>query len=239
MTNIQEPTRLIAISGKIAAGKDTVGKALMMRLGQVDYQHAAFADQLKTEITHMVKTIMGTQYVDAGKEDAAKHLKFFFPDISFEERLGAVELLWQDALDGKTVDGFTRTDGVRATQQYWGTDIRRKYQDNYWVAKFIENITPSLKSGKYVLNTDVRFKNEADAVIDNNGIVIRLDISREVQAKHLLERDGTVLTPEKEFHPSETDLDDYDRFSLRIDNSPLTPNEAVDIILRELPSLLV
>jgi hypothetical protein len=58
----------------------------------------------------------------------------------------------------------------RTLMQNYGTDVRRKEDDNYWVVQWVE---ACFKKPRIVVD-DVRFLNEAKAVTDMNGIIIRL-----------------------------------------------------------------
>ena len=66
---------------------------------------------------------------------------------------------------------------MRALLQNYGTEVRRGDNDNYWVEQWSRKIMDStLVTGfndKFVTD-DVRFLNEASAIKDNDGILIRL-----------------------------------------------------------------
>jgi len=82
-------------------------------------------------------------------------------------------------------------DNFRRILQGWGTDFRRKLQDeNYWIKK-MEIAVQNFSSFKNIIIPDVRFKNEYDFVKQNGGIVIR--VSRDT---------GAI-----DNHVSETELD--------------------------------
>ncbi len=80
----------------------------------------------------------------------------------------------------------------------------------YWVKKAFE-IVKAQPDGAVCYITDVRFKNEADFIKEEGGILIRLERSKETRA-------GVYpnIATEKEDY-SETDLDDYDKFDLVLD----------------------
>lgn len=58
---------------------------------------------------------------------------------------------------------------MRALMQNYGTEVRRGDGPNYWVDRWKE----SLGEGNYVVD-DVRFVNEAEAVQDKGGIIVRV-----------------------------------------------------------------
>jgi hypothetical protein len=59
---------------------------------------------------------------------------------------------------------------MRALMQNYGTDVRRKDNDNYWVEQWLHDG----KNLDHIVADDVRFHNEADAVKGQGGILIRL-----------------------------------------------------------------
>jgi cytidylate kinase len=91
-----------------------------------------------------------------------------------------------------------------ALQQVVGTVLREKLHSNIW-------IFPVLKFARDNPHTicvisDCRFRNEADAIKEQGGIIIRLNRKN----RNIGKRDPN--------HISETDLDDYPHFDLIIDN---------------------
>lgn len=228
---------LVAVTGKIATGKDTVGKSLMEKLGRTDFLHTAFAAALKEEVNVAIEALRHVQAVGGGKTTALEELISRFPDIPVEWLARVRDALWDELHEGKILDSYSRTVGVRKTLQWWGTDIRRAQKDSYWVDRLLDQVVPALEADTSVLVTDVRFPNEADALLDIGGFVIRLDVSREIQAARLFQRDGVELTPDKENHKSEISLDDYDKFTLRVNNDYLTIDQAVAYIIESIPAL--
>jgi len=60
--------------------------------------------------------------------------------------------------------------------QWWGTELRRAQDPNYWVKKTFVAIP---KNADIVMITDVRFPNEADAVKQQGGYTINVQRLRE------------------------------------------------------------
>jgi hypothetical protein len=89
--------------------------------------------------------------------------------------------------------------------QWWGTEYRRSQDPLYWVKKWKSGINPK---AQVVMATDMRFLNEAEAVLDLKGFTI--DVSR-------LNPNGTnfIDGSRDPLHVSETQLDDYN-FDYRI-----------------------
>lgn len=88
--------------------------------------------------------------------------------------------------------------GMRALLQNYGTDVRRAEDPGYWVKEWCKD----LHDENYVVD-DVRFLNEARAIRDRHGIIIRVtrpDIttggSHLSETEHLqIEADFTVAAP--------------------------------------------
>jgi len=85
-------------------------------------------------------------------------------------------------------------------QQIIGTEIFRRYDENFWIKSAFQNNDYGL-----VIISDVRFKNEADFIKKENGILIRL----EGDPMNVRKNSKRNLN-----HISETDLDDYKHFDI-------------------------
>jgi len=90
---------------------------------------------------------------------------------------------------------------MRALMQNYGTNLRRNEDNDYWVNIWKESVSNT--KGNIVVD-DVRFKNEAQAVKDAGGILIRVIKEGQVntdphqsEVEHLeLEYDFTISAPE-------------------------------------------
>lgn len=88
-----------------------------------------------------------------------------------------------------------------------GTKVMRdSYKKDVWIKSLLLELKN--KPGNYIV-TDVRFKNEADALKDNSAFLVRVSRKDNPVAKNS-NRDLN--------HPSETDLDNYSKFNYHIDN---------------------
>ena len=63
---------------------------------------------------------------------------------------------------------------VRPLLVTYGTQIRRKLNENCWIEKVQPQVIEYLKSDYYVFVTDVRFKNEAQWITMNGGILVNV-----------------------------------------------------------------
>jgi len=76
------------------------------------------------------------------------------------------------------LSAFTEKDSekeiVRPLLVTYGTQIRRKLNENCWIEKIQPQVIEYLKSDYYVFVTDVRFKNEAKWIQLNRGILVNI-----------------------------------------------------------------
>lgn len=165
---------LLGLSGYARAGKDTVASILVEDHG---YQAIAFADLLRTCV-QTLNPIVGLD-VDGDYVRYCEALEVFGYEGAKESAYG---------------------DEFRVILQRMGTEVGRKLLgQNIWVEATINSLEPGVK---YVI-TDCRFPNEAQAVAERGGVVVRVN------------RPG--FGPANA-HPSETSLDDW-AFDVILDNA--------------------
>ncbi len=116
------------------------------------------------------------------------------------------------------VDAWSRSVCTRRINQWHGTEVRRAEDADYWAKRGMEFANVANKNGAVVAFTDVRFPNEADAIRNADGVVIRLTISEQVRDERLFKRDGHLPPAGASNHPSEISLDDYTDFDLIVSN---------------------
>lgn len=204
---------IIAISGKKQSGKDTVGniiqyltaddtsdKALsFIKLGyNIDGYHNSkwkvkkFADKLKD----IVSLILGCTREQL-EDEAFKNTELEKDWWCFKGRNGSLISYTEDS-KRSTEDLIKPT--PRLLLQLIGTEGGRDLiHPNIWVNSTLADYN---KDSKWII-TDCRFKNEADAVKEKGGIVIRVNSKR---------------CNQNDYHASEIDLDDYNNFNYVIEN---------------------
>lgn len=169
---------LLGLSGKKRSGKDTFADRLVTEHG---YTRVAFADVMK-EAALALDPIMWTD-----------NLPDQFGEPGYVRLSEVVSSLGWEAAKGRNE--------VRRTLQRLGTEMGRKlFGESFWVDQAMLKVEAI--DGPVVI-TDVRFPNEADAVVEAGGVALRI------------ERPSIVST---DTHPSETALDDYDNFALVVPN---------------------
>lgn len=195
---------LFAMSGKMAAGKDTIGDALSELLTK-EYsktiQNVSFGGLIRQEIDDTL-----SYYKNVDKKESLEVLN---------DNLKDVETLYSIIKDQSA---FVRSEESRKALQFWGTEVRRKQDPNYWINRMFEYVINTISENVSINITDARFPNEVDLVEDLGGKVIRLEISRDLQKVRIKERDGIEVEDSALDHISEIILDNY-VFKRKFDNS--------------------
>lgn len=223
---------VIGISGKLGSGKDTVGliikyliveeqRKLNLRpsLGkfnpeyvyntyeEVNFQIKKFADKLKS-ITCLLLGCTREQLED--REFKEKELgKEWVVYYNEENRLSTIPFI------DKYGESFKRTLTPRLLLQLLGTECGRQIiHPNIWCNSLFSNYSKDLNW----CITDVRFPNEAQAIKDRNGILIRCNRG-----------DGNTGN-----HPSETALDNYNKWDYVLDN-----NGTIEELIENVKKILI
>lgn len=204
---------LLGFSGKIAAGKDTVAPKTFSLLNEKAPQTDSFATELKKELTGIIETIAGNRDSESSAKTIAQEY-----NVTENEAAHLVSLIQDEISTGKLKTGYDRTAGCRLALQYWATEVRRKRDPLYWVKPVIARALLAAAEGKSTQLTDVRFLTEAWGIMNIGGLTVRLDVSEEEQRKRILQRDGFEVSEQAKNHSSETELDDFAHFSIRINS---------------------
>ena len=205
----------ITIAGKMGYGKDYVGNLIKDNFSNVE--KISFADALKEEVEYIINLIRNNSSLE--------HIAYEM-NVSKDE----IKPLYIAMIAFKDINELTvkkKNSTIRFMLQYWGTDVRRKNNENYWVQKTVDKILEINKLGNVALITDGRFPNELKGVSELNGITIQLDISREKQIENLLNRDGILPNKEAFNHPSETSYLEYKDFDLILTEDILSDKDLI------------
>lgn len=174
---------IVGLSGYAQAGKDTV--AQLMQQIEPTFQRVAFADPLR-EMLYALNPLASRLILSDYRDDYYVHR----PVQEWVDEQG-----WEWAKANTTVRELLQRLGTEAGRNVLGQDI--------WVRTGVRKIRELEADGYDVVVTDVRFTNEAEAIVGELGEVWRI------------ERPGTApVNP----HPSETAMDGW-HFDRRIVNS--------------------
>lgn len=167
---------IIGIGHVRRAGKDSAATSLCRDLG---FRRVSFADRLKELAFHANPLVThGRQSVNVGTGHG--RLQWIVKGMGG----------WEAAKDSHPE--------VRLFLQHLGVGCRKVFGEDFWIEQALRTIKP----GEKIVIPDVRFPNEAQAIKDLGGVVVRID------------RPGHRA----EGHESETALVDWE-FDHVIDNS--------------------
>ena len=175
----------------------------------------SFAGALKEEVYALYEKMRIQANLDYSVEDWIKILMDEY-GISKEQASTTVSLIFAMPKDLKKEDFLinqSKPKGYREILQYWGTYVRRKQKDSYWIEKLgqrIEELDAKYKKGKERLIfvvSDARFINELNYCADVlQAYMMYLDVPDDVRMRRLKKRDGFEPKKNVKNHVSETEL---------------------------------
>lgn len=215
--------KVIALSGKMGSGKDTIANIIdeILREYGKKTQKIAFADELKNEVDSIINSIQN------------KNTNEFLISLSPED-LSYIKSLVNNLEKGYSFKTHKKNEYSRKLLQFWGTDIRRKQNNNYWIEKLNDKIKEASSNNMISIVTDVRFPNEAKSI--KNGVLFYINVSDEVRLKRLIKRDNVLPNSDCFKHKSEPEIKDFEDIDLIINNNE-TINEnfktTLTVLLKE------
>lgn len=184
--------KIIAISGIRNTGKTTTGDMLRFMLSTPKFLHhywiykrfpkltlkgnwlnVSFAGSLK----EMLAVLLRVPVEMFENRDFKENVFVDFNDLTFHRRenLKKYQILSDSKFSRKvkemSIDVRANLLSIRQLLQYWGTEICRTYLgENIWTVATIKNADTH-----NLIISDVRFKNEADFIRKNNGVIVYID----------------------------------------------------------------
>lgn len=223
-----QKTVWLVLSAPMGAGKDTISGEVLTRAGWVPNEKASFADPLKADIDQWLG-LLGSEGAGAVAADAAA--QGLTPQATGE----LVARLSNEFAQDPQVTARSRTPGMRALLQWYGTDVRRSADPDYWVGRMISYVKLAGERGVSIATPDARFVNEIETSRKHGAICVRLEVSPEEQRRRLLARDGALPDSTAFQHVSETVLANYDGFDAVIDTTHHTVEETLEAVAALLP----
>jgi hypothetical protein len=181
--------RRLAVSGKMASGKDAVAAEALRRLG-LEPRRVNLADAIRAEVQHC--------YDLGGYDAVVHHLRRRDPAGTHRDLIDTVA-----HITGAGGDAQARTAANRVALQQLA-HLYRLDDPTIWVRRHREAVEAA--GTTVVSTTDVRQPDEVVAVHDAGFIVVRLHVTADTQRQRLMTRDGLVVD-ETVNHPNETALD--------------------------------
>lgn len=209
---------LIGMSGKKTSGKDTV--CTIIEAIDVYYntrfEHTIGLHEFVNQCLFKGRLNSLSTFRDIvttwNRESFAKRLRSCLYTITGDDRIFALDDETKNSLSTiKDAEGNYYT--IRQLLQKFGTEVGRNISPNLWVDALMNDYIKAKSDGyeEDWIVTDVRFQNEANAIRENGGILIRINRNTGLNDTHI----------------SETALDDYKDFDLVIDNNG-TLDELID-----------
>lgn len=178
---------IIGISGKKQSGKNTVGAILQCLHENINFEGIKEVID-KGMLIYDPNNMELVSFASKLKEIASSLIGVKYWD--FENQTFKKEV---DPLTGLT---------NREILQKIGTSFRKLFGEDIWIKVLFKYLECNGLDKNYII-TDVRYKNEAKAIKEKGGILIRVNRN----------------TDSNDTHQSEVDLDDYDKFDFIIDNN--------------------
>lgn len=218
---------LIGVSGKIGSGKDTFLELLNYHSDIMIRNNYNIVDFLSMK-DKMV--MMKTEWENVKMAGTLKKVTSMLTgvdvnkleDQSFKDTYLPTE--WDSYDENDNIHRYT----YREFMQKLGTEsMRDVIHENVWVNATMSGFDPTLH--RWCV-TDIRFENEAKAIKDNGGILIRINRNTDnTRILNLLEKGLTYeeiinvgfkqSDIDKVLHVSETGLDKFDGFDYVIENN--------------------
>lgn len=189
---------IVGLGHVARVGKDTAANALCRDLG---YRRIGFADKLK-ELAMAVDPLItaSTQRVNV--------------------QVGHGRLAWTVKGLGWDTTKDTYPE-AREILQRLGAGARDIFGENFWIDQALNGVHPEAR----VVISDVRFKNEAAAIRERGGILIKIDRPGRIAAGHV----------------SEVDLIDFDWDEVIINDGSVHELDVkvVELVRSKLPTVLI
>jgi len=182
---------IIGISGKLGTGKDTVAKFIKKKINDYKINNVplttsiiSFGDPLKNETSTVYKFHKKLCYTQEGKESYIE-----FEMLPNDPRIPP---------NSKKIGINTYKNKVRIVLQWYGTDVKRKEDPNYWLKMMDQEILRLKNDPTIIIIPDVRFINEFNYISKKpNNFNFRLEPYK------------NYIYGKNSNHASETELDPY------------------------------
>lgn len=245
---------VIILSGKMHSGKDT------------------FADKLKLELKSRGDSVYKVAYADSTKSDVVRIIKLVLHGKDVEEIMNVMDIGFDYGYQMTQIFNYINQDlseneelksefyslknkelqpklkllkHYRLIMQTYGTEIRRNFDDKYWINKVLEKIHRisdyNIKKNVDIIVPDGRFKNEIKLGEDLNVLryrvlTVRLEAPEAVIKSRIKNdpNDQEEISKETFSHSSETELDDFKNFDFFVDT---TNQNMVELTMKKLLDL--
>jgi hypothetical protein len=197
---------LLAVSGRLASGKDTVARLAMEALGHADAERLSVGKAVCAEGDVLVAAIAAS----GGDPARAAVIGAGALGVAPAEARPVVDLLWSAV----TADGLETTTerhpAVRPALELWG-GIRRQHDPLVWIRPPMRRAVVLASEGRSSYLTDVRTPEEARWAKRVGFVLVRIEVDERTQRRRAARRDGG-WNGAAACSALETALDGYDAF---------------------------
>lgn len=218
MCELIDTPNLICFAGDMGSGKDTIAHMFCNSMFEGrTIIYTSFAQALRNEIVEIIAFYTRNPYLTA-----EQYADEFGCSVDDEDMLETIldELYKSVDYEITLINVYEHTPVMRKLLQFWGSDVRRKQDKNYWVKKMRKHINSLRHSNPYavICITDGRFPNELNLINNLKGITVKVDIDEDIHLARLASR-GDKVDSSQLHHVSENALHNYTHYTFHINNS--------------------
>lgn len=214
VTDMFAMTYFIGISGKPGSVKTRYRFKIVQELRYHGYtvEICSLAEALYREINALIEDLHALEDLLASDSQyRALAVKYSIPA---KDQKKVFDLLQRDGLGDKNPHyGYSRRHpNMRKALSTYAQIIRYERGEDYWIDKMARSVDSAFD---FAVFTDLRFPNEAQWLMDNDGLALRVDVDVEQVIAQYGETGGYKYSRAGMSDPTETALDDYQDFYIR------------------------
>lgn len=229
---------ITVLSGKAGVGKDYIARELWEKIDltqNITPNIISYGDSLRAELTSLgwdIENKVSNYPYHAEYLNRAIAKKYKIP-------VSVVDYLEKRKVNETDFYSEDRNPRYREFMQYYGTDVRRKQDPEYWINDLVFKVlqyAEASNDGLFVIIPDARFENEITVLKDlfNHVYAFRLnDDSTAIDARES-KRDSTVMTSMERKHSSEVSLDNFTGFDRVFNRAKESSADIVNSIVKEM-----
>lgn len=161
MTNIKKNKRIIAFAGRKRSGKTTLAKLLQ-------YEENAVIITIANYLKYLCCDLLNISYDELIEKKDNGYVFDIMPDDRWFKIIARKTDINIESVRKELENVHFTT--IREILQIIGTDVIRKYNENWHVQKMLEEID-SYSDDKLIAIDDVRFPNEKEVILSRSGEV--------------------------------------------------------------------
>ncbi|MFM7087996.1 MAG: hypothetical protein ACKOW9_00465 [Candidatus Paceibacterota bacterium] len=208
---MKKTPKLLAVSGKMASGKDAVAALALEKAGYTSAIKVNIADQIRAELDQLLKINQESM------QNSNMYLNALLSAVQEENKAEGKALLERinqlliiKNLTEPELKSSDRTNITRALLQDLGR-LHRLADAEIWIRRHNNKALEYSLTGDVVLTTDVREPAEVLALSRAGFVIARILVSTATQLSRIKSRDNIIVTPETLNHPNELALDNPDQ----------------------------